>query len=505
MVVLAAMSIFETARTRLTAEAISIRLIRPDEQGRRLIGLFQGSPAPHPAAALAAWKHATKGKISLGKATEAAIAAINPAMVDESKVLDGAEVEIGFGPDVFWRAVLPHDDGSLAALGVALALTDGKREESLGDNQVLRLGPPGAPLAASRPGRLMLASTRDGLRRALEPPANEDPEQVEKTSGAQVRVDPSGLRSLSSLNGRRLAVGLEAIGCREVRGVLALDDSGRLGVQFKSTLKPRPRLSTRLEPPWLDMIPARETVVAIATVIDGRPEALEDAFAAVDRVEKVDPARAGVAPARARLNLLAALAKVRLDVDVWPNLRGVTAAILADQKGEVSGAIVALHAVDEEVAGRLQTEVLPRLSAPFASAGKEPAEGPEGIRTLGRLDGKTLSTWRRGKSVHLAWSDSALQSAREAEKEPEQSAGSVLRTSWGATPPQRLGAFWLGRSARFAASSSTLARALNASPPIFWEGRTDERSSVDNLHWTGLKGFIRRWLESLPLETPPDH
>ena len=144
-------------------EAIAVRAVRPVEQGERLIDLFRGSH-PHPAAALAAWKQATGGRVSLGKPLEAAIAALNPGMIHELKSLDGSDFLIGFAPETRWRAIFPHDDGSLAALGVALALTDGAREEPLGSVPVLRLGPPGAPLSASRPGRLALASTRDGLR-----------------------------------------------------------------------------------------------------------------------------------------------------------------------------------------------------------------------------------------------------------------------------------------------------------------------------------------------------
>src|SRR4051794_18324423 len=57
--------------------ALTVRAVRPDEQGTRLIDLFRGARAPHPAAALAAWKHAQGGKAGLGKPLEAAIAALN--------------------------------------------------------------------------------------------------------------------------------------------------------------------------------------------------------------------------------------------------------------------------------------------------------------------------------------------------------------------------------------------------------------------------------------------
>ena len=127
------------------AVAVAVRAVRPDVQGERLIGLFRGSRAASPAAALAAWKHATGGRFSLGKPLEAALAALNPPMARELKILDGAELLVGFAPGgpTRWQAVVPNDDGSLAAMATALALTDGAREDPLG----------GVPVLPARPAR----------------------------------------------------------------------------------------------------------------------------------------------------------------------------------------------------------------------------------------------------------------------------------------------------------------------------------------------------------------
>src|SRR4051794_12160449 len=76
--------------------ALTVRLDRPDRQLERLIDRFEGSRAPHPAAALAAWKRATGGRASLGKPLEAAVAALNPAMIRELRTFDGAELVLGF-------------------------------------------------------------------------------------------------------------------------------------------------------------------------------------------------------------------------------------------------------------------------------------------------------------------------------------------------------------------------------------------------------------------------
>src|SRR5262245_31515446 len=110
-------------------DAVTVRLVRPQEQGERFLALFQGARAPHPAAALAAWKNANRGRVGLGKGTEALVAALNPAMLTrEARLLDEAELHLAFDPATGhprWRARVPQDDGSLAAWVTSLALTDG--------------------------------------------------------------------------------------------------------------------------------------------------------------------------------------------------------------------------------------------------------------------------------------------------------------------------------------------------------------------------------------------
>jgi len=493
-------------------EAIAVRLVRPEVQGERFIALFRGSRAANPSAALAAWKHATGGRASLGKPLEAAIAALNPAMVREWKSLDGADLRIDFAPGNgtrLWRAVLPNDDGSLAALGTALALTDGAADEPIGGITVLRLGPPGAPVSASRPGRLALASTRDGLRAALEDPDRPVP-PAERDTGLHARLDPAGLRALTSVAGRRLAEALDAAGCRAVQGRLAFggdgenDDGDALTLRVTTALEPRPRGRTGLDAAWLDPVPAAGTLAAVAVALDGSPAALDASFSLLDRVERADPARAGVAPLRARLNLLAAAARVRPEVDLWPHLRGVTAAVLVGPDGRVSGTVVALHAADDAAAARIADEVLPRLASAFAGAGKAVPAGPDGVRPLGALGGKPLSSRRRGAAAFLAWGDGALEAARSACECPEKSAGAALRAGWGATPPNRAGGFWPGRLRQLVPPGSPAARAFDRSPPVVWEGRTQEDGARDVFRWDGLRDLIRRWLDTLPLDPPPD-
>ena len=144
--------------------ALNVRLIRPERQGERILSLFQGTRAPHPAAALAAWKQAT-GE-SLEKSLEALIALGNPATVQELKTFDGTEASFTCDPTegrIRWHAIVPHDDGTLAALVTALALTDGAREVPLGSIAVDRLGRPGSPVTAQVQQRFVVAGDRKSV------------------------------------------------------------------------------------------------------------------------------------------------------------------------------------------------------------------------------------------------------------------------------------------------------------------------------------------------------
>lgn len=490
--------------------ALTVRLVRPQEQGERLIDLFRGARAPNPAAALAAWKHATGGRGSLGKPLEAAVAALNPAMVREFRGLDGAEFALGFAPttgSARWRATVPNDDDSFAALASALALTDGAVEEPFGSAPVLRVGPAGAPLAAVRDGRLALGSTREELRAALDrlhtPPAPEP-----GPSGVRARLDPDGLRGLTSPAGRRLSAWFDALGYTEADGRLSLDGAA-LTCEVTARLNPAaPGVSPPvLDPSWLDTIPSAGVVAAAAAALDTSAGSLDAAFAALDRVDRADPARAGVAPLRTRLNLLAAAARVRPEADLWPNLKGVTAAFLVDDAGRPSGAVVALHATTPDAAGRIARDVLPRLSASFLAGRKADNQGQpaaDGVTPLGTVDGRPLSCTTRGRTVLIGWGDGSLAAALEASEHPERSAGAALREGWGAVPPQRAGGLWVGRLRAVAAPGSPLALALAASPPVVWQGRNAGATARDVARWPGLDTTVRRWLDALPLEPPPD-
>ena len=129
----------------------------------------------HPAAALAAWKSAGGPPRELGKPLEALIACFNPEMSGEWRVLDGARLAVNLdeGRGVpSWHALVPRDDGTIAAAVAAMRLSDGASEAPVdfAGNRIAveRLGRPGAALAARR-GRyldLRQLARRTGPRRA---------------------------------------------------------------------------------------------------------------------------------------------------------------------------------------------------------------------------------------------------------------------------------------------------------------------------------------------------
>lgn len=462
--------------------AVTIKVARPDEQLSRLLALFEGTRAPHPAAALAAWRRA--GGDRLGKASEAAITALNPEMVPELRSLDGTSVHLDFGPDggLHWSASIPRDDGTLAALATAIALSGGGRVEPLGTIRVDRLGGPGSALMARVDPTVVLAGSRDDLRMALEGLRAAGRQPIDREdSGWSVRVVPEALARASGRNLRRLAEGLEGLGARDVEARASLQGE-RLGVDLRTRLARPLETAATIEPAWLDLVPASGTRAALALAIDPKPEAIAEAFAVADAIEKADPANARLAPLRVRLNVLASGFGVRPEADVWPRIRGLTGVVTPD------GGLVALHATDLAAADRLWRVVLPGLSRVEVPAGL----GDLDTLTLGRFAGRALISARRGPTVLLGWGESAIPAALDALDHPGRSAGSMIREGWGDRPPQRAGAVWPDRLVE-----GDLARALEGANPIRWRGWSEQAEARDRIDWDGLRGTTRRLLGRL--------
>ena len=478
--------------------AITIRLVGPDEQARRIIDLFRGAKVPHPAAALAAWRRASREPNRLGKPLEALIAAINPRMAEDLRTLDGAEVALWSEPEggrLAWNAILPDDDGTFAALATSLVLSGGAAEGPLGGLAVDRLGPPGSPLMAKAPRGLLVAGDRPGLESARN--RSEGLPQDRDTSGIELSVARGAFARSRSLTLRRLSEALRDVHDPVLQGRLCLEDS-RLEFRARGNFGPKPDDPATIEPGWLDWVPVDRAMVAFAVAIDPRVESRDAAFRLADRVERVDPARSNMAPLRLRLELLARGAGVRLESDVLPHLRGVSGWI-GSGEGAIDGGLIAFHLGRGDVAGRLFSGIKPLN-------GNGNGAGADGARSLGSLQGRPLQFFRAGSTLLVSWGVGSLDASLAAHARPDGSAGPSLRRGWRDRRPSCAGGIWPGRISGLVPRGSPLALALAEAPPVVWKGAWDDGSPAFgfDLRSSDLRPILRRFLALIPLEPPPD-
>jgi hypothetical protein len=517
-------------------ETLFIRLEHPDHQAAAVLRLFEGARASHPAAALAAWKRATREPGRLGKPLEAVIALFNPEMIREWSVFHGAELRIDLSAAVGnsrWNVVVPRDDGTVAALVTAQRLTGGGEEPPLGDPEnrisVQRLGPPGAPVSAQIGDTLILGSSRDALASAIQrhqghaavfhPPGPHAAGDLDTASGLEpldsglffildatrLTVPPTGGLVL-----RRASTVLDGLKCRRVRGslmlkgdLLALEVTTHLGEPARVT---RP---VAVESSWLQRVPRAGTMGFVSVAFEPSAAFWTQAFALADQVERAEPARAELAPLRARIDLIATAAGVSLEAHLWPHLNGFTAAVMggAARPGIPTGALLVLHTDSEAAAGRLAAEVLPRLGA--ALTGTKRVEQQPGavaragdVTALGKWNGHAVASWPAARDVLIAWGDEALTACRACASRPEESVAPLCAgwTRQGHGAPQRVGAVWPARCLSPAAATvahSPAWRTLSEDPPVIWWGWTEDNTAIDSVHFAGLPQRIHRFLEQV--------
>jgi hypothetical protein len=536
-------------------ETVVIRLVHPERQAADVLKLFDGARAPHPAAALAGWKRATRHPNQLGKPLEAVIAMFNPEMAQEWRVMDDAELCLDLGSvdgKARWYAIVPRDDGTLSAAVTAMRLTRGAAEAPAGESEgiaVERLGPAGAAVSARTGDMLILGSTREELLRGLRRIAAESApivaSEVDRQSrhGSAIpslgnRVD-SGLifdlcpgrmnAKAGTMTNRHAAALLQGLGCRRMSGNLALkEDSLALEVTtllgHEEPSRPVPAAkAAAVDPSWLAWVPARDMMAVVSLAFEPGAAFWDSAFALADRVDRADPSRAEVASLRTRFNLLATAAGARPEVDLWPHLRGVTASIMGDpnQPGHPAGALVILHADGDASSARIATDVLPRLSAllsgkkfegesvRIAPPGQAAADGSQGdVRRLATVGGRSLLVFWRGHDVVIAWGDDVLSASRAAAARPDLSVAGLC-TGWvreGKTAPQRVGAFWPARcwpSVRGLDTTAPAWRALAQDPPAVWWGWSGPNEAQDSVHYSGIRNRVRQFLDELPLDPSP--
>jgi hypothetical protein len=367
----------------------------------------------------------------------------------------------------------------------------------------------GVPVACQVGALVLLGNSRAelvrGLRRQLsplDPPAGGRESNRSLDSRITFCLTPGSIATPrgGSLGLRRAIEALHTMGCRRIEGSAALRGQ-ELRVDATTVFDPsRPldraaRMLAAVDPAWLEGIPASRVMAVVALAIDPQSAFWDRVFALADRVERVDPARAGLAPLRTRLNLLTAAAGVQAEADLWPHLRGISACILAQPTapGRPAGVLVVLHLDEEANAGRLVEKLTPRLTRflPAGAAGKDRRY--------------SLSTWRRDRSVLIAWGDPETLGALKTNGLSGRSLGAVCR-GWegeGRGAPQRLGVFWPGRlwqSAGGLDPTPAARRALADDPPAVWWGWSDAAGAEDCLRWPELSQLVRRFLDTIPLD-----
>jgi hypothetical protein len=269
-------------------------------------------------------------------------------------------------------------------------------------------------------------------------------------------------------------------------------------------------------------------MAAISLAIEPTAACWDSAFALADRVERIDPARAELFPLRTRVNMLAGPAGAALEADLWPHLIGLTACVLGDPErpGLPTGALLVMHVDADAAAGRLSTEVVPRLGALLAGkpalapgdraaapapgapppAGANPAA--EDPRRVANINARGLFVWRRGRDVLVAWGDDVLPAARSAAAHPVRSIA-PLCADWahaGKPAPKRVGAFWPARCwspPRDRTGVTPVWRVLADTPPAVWWGWNNAGKSTDSIQCSGLRDAVRRVLERIPLDPAP--
>jgi hypothetical protein len=241
---------------------------------------------------------------------------------------------------------------------------------------------------------------------------------------------------------------------------------------------------------WLELIPSTDAIAVVSLALHPNPGYWDSAFALADALEKTDPNRAELAPLRTRLNLIATGVGARLEADLWPHMRGVTAAILggASRPGRWPGGVLALHLDSDDAALRLVSHTLPRLA-----------------KLLDR--GRELVFWQKGRNVIAAWGEGVSATAKAAAVNPALSVAPHC-TGWlgaGKPAPNRLCAFWPARCWPLGLDRTTKSAAwsvLADGPPAVWWGWNHETTAVDSVRWPSLDQRTRRFLEQIELKEP---
>jgi hypothetical protein len=455
------------------------------------------------------------------------IALFNSEMAREWSVMHGSELGFGLDPGdqkLKWYAIVPHDDGTLAAAITAERLSGGGLDPPLVEQgkpvAVERLGTSRALFASQLGETVLAAGSRDDLATALRrfgsglrtvgAVAANGAEPID--DGLVFDLAPAQLTAArpAHLALRRLVELLHGLEFATIEGRVAVKGDRLLLDMTSAPSRPgavgAPEVA--VDPAWLRWVPAAGIMGVASTALAPGAAGWDSTFALADRIDRADPAHKDAAPLRTRLNLLAAGVGARLEADLWPHLRGLTGCVMGDPQapGIPTGALVILHTDSPGSAERIAGDVLLRMGRLWRGRQQPVAKTASAeIIKIGVVGGRPLMAARRGTDVLLAWGDGVLEISLEMWKQPDRSVA-PLCTTWaqaGKRAPRRVGAFWPARCwspARGSDAPPPAWRALADGPPAVWWGWDEATALHDTIVYSELRATTRRFLDEVPLD-----
>jgi hypothetical protein len=263
----------------------------------------------------------------------------------------------------------------------------------------------------------------------------------------------------------------------------------------------RPFPNASIDPNGFDWTPRDRAVACFALAIDPDPKSWSELFGLADRLEKVDRARAGVASISVRLDLLARLAGVRLETDLLRHLQAVSGWLGTDEK-VINGGFLVLQLDQQDAAERIVSQI-----KPLPGSGPPPAGELARPRWLGKIEGQPLRITRSDRNIFVTWGEGVLEASMAARDHPERSAGPMIRELLPAgNRTLAAGVFWPERIPEVGPNGSPLLKNLDKASPIVWRVDTHRDQSIGLMVvWPGIKETVKRFLDAIPLDPPPDH
>lgn len=477
--------------------ALTVLLSHPDRQLEAVLALFHELPAQHPADLLASYRRATRDPNVLNKAAQALIAALNPNMVPELRNFHLATFRLYVEPDgsLAWLADIPSDDGSLAAIGTALALTDGQTLP--GDPPIDQLGPRDGPFMAVLGSRAVISSSATRLRTALITPPSPLKLPDHADSALLFQIEPEHLTSAAAAWARTLGRAAQALRLAHVNGRLALD-ADQIALKLQSALQaPAPEDNPAVDLRWLDhALPNAACTLSLA--IDSNGHAIATLFALLDAL-LVDPdLTPKPAPLRTRFNLAANLQGVRPELELWPKLVGCTLSLRLKRSDvgapEIEALRLSLHASEPDSARDFEQRLMPRLATVPAALGWLRPD-PQNPAAPSRLSWKAV-----GQTLNLDYRTPDAPVPNEPEEhDPARLQGVDLA----ALSSPLLALFWpsqwpFGQSP----GEQAFARALRDAPPVIWRVEFARGQRTDSITWNNLRSAVARLVDALPRAAP---